>query len=142
MWILVKFTKISILVKFLKNFDLNKIVENFWCFRKFRTISILVKIFKNFEKFRFHSYFQKINRVKLTKKFEFGQNFRKIWILVKFSKKKSILVNFSKKTIDFVQNFRKFRKTQILFKFSKNFNLSRIFELNSILVKTFQKFQF
>ena len=142
MWILVKFTKISILVKFLKNFDLNKIVENFWCFRKFRTISILVKIFKNFEKFRFHSYFQKINWVKLTKKFEFGQNFRKIWILVKFSKKKSILVNFSKKTIDFVQNFRKFRKTQILLKFSKNFNLSRIFELNSILVKTFQKFQF
>ena len=142
MWILVKFTKISILVKFLKNFDLNKIVENFWCFRKFRTISILVKIFKNFEKFRFHSYFQKINWVKLTKKFDFGQNFRKNWILVKFSKKKSILVNFSKKTIDFVQNFRKFRKTQILVKFSKNFNLSRIFEEISILVKTFQKFQF
>ena len=63
------FSKKSILVKFLKIFDFSQIFEKNFAFGRILVEnSILFKISENFEKFRFYS------------------NFRKISILLKFSK--------------------------------------------------------
>ena len=77
--------------------------------------------------------------VKFKNKFEFGQNFRKI----------SILVKFLKKNVDFGQKFSKFSKNYNLVnisekfgffsEISKNFDFGQIFE-NSFLVKIYENF--
>ena len=123
-------SKISILVKFSKNFDLGQILTK-------------ISIFgKNFLKLRQIWFWSK----KFFEKFRFWSNFRRITFLVKFSKRKSILIKILEilKNVDFSSNFRK--------KFSKNFdfgqNLRKIpiffqnFRKISIWVKSLENFDF
>ena len=101
----------------------------------------MVKSFENFLKC-----WKLSIRVKFSNNFDFGQNLRKISILVKFSKI-SILVKFSKNISILIKIFesfwfiRKFRKILISVKFSKNWNYGQIFEKFRFW-SNFRKFRF
>ena len=126
-----KFWKISISVKFSKNFDISQIFEKFWFWsmwkitflfkfsKKVRFCSKLSKISKNidfsqiFDKFRFLSYFRNISAkyrkisiwVKFLKNFDLGQNFRKISISSKIPNNFDLGQIFEK--LRFWSNYRK-----------------------------------
>ena len=86
---------------------------------------------KIFEKFRFKSNFRQ--------KIRLESNFRKISILVKFSKYFDFFEKFEKLSISIGQNFR---KSSILMKFSKKFRFWSKFSKISTSVKFSQKFRF
>ena len=115
------FRKISILVKFSKNFDFvknyvfekkNSIFQN----RKFRKISKFIENFRriSFRKFRKISIWVKI----FEKIWDLGQNFRQNFSIL-VNRKISILVKLSENF--FGQNFLKFSKNFEKFRFGSNF---------------------
>ena len=133
----------SILVKFSSNFDFkffeknsifSKIVENFLK-KHLILVKILTKIYdlsvKIFENFRSWSNFRK--------NFDFGQNYRKISILVKIFEEFPICSKISKNfSVKIFEKFRKFWFSQIIGKFRFWSNFFKIF----VLFANFEKFRF
>ena len=120
----------SILVKFSKDFLFWSTFSKNFDFGK--------KIFSKYYNFR-SNFRKKIPiLVILSKNFDFGQSFRKISILVKFSVKFSIKIsiNLPKFLVKIFKNFEKirfqsnFRQISIFVKFPKNFEFASKFSKN------------
>ena len=115
------FWKISIFVKFSKNFNFRQILQNY--FGILEKISILVKIIPNFQK---NSHFVKFKE-KISILINFGRNLRKI----------SIFFSKSLKTFDFSQIFENFEFGQIF----RNWDFGQIFEKKFDFGQNLRKFQ-
>ena len=107
--------------------------------------SILVQIFENFKNVDFSKIFVKFRFwSKFFEKFRFFRKFRKISILLKFSKIFRFWLKFFQ-NLRFIGNFEKFRswsnfrKNSVLVKISKNFDFGQIFEKFRLWSK-FRKF--
>ena len=135
----------SIEVKFTKKISIfgKKISLNFDFSQIFEKISILVKIFKNFEKFRFYSHYRKISiLVKFSKKVRFWSNFRKISISVQIFEKFRFCRKFSEIfDFDFGQNFEIISILVTIFKNCEKFRFNSNFRKIN-LVKLTKEFDF
>ena len=134
---------------FWKNFDFGRNLKDIDFFREFGKIIDFGQIFEtNFDFGQNWRKFRKMSiLVKFSKNFDFGHNFRKISSLVKFFQKISILVNIFEncEKCRFCQIFVKFRFYSKFTKngdFFENFQKFRFwsnFEKLSILVRKFSK---